>query len=388
MRYATRFFRRHPRVGRRILGLRRRLGALAGGASDPYPAAPEGMHLSPSEAHIAEYGDAPLKLAWTRAGIAEPAEWQDRARRKLAELMGYARRAAPPRPTAAAAEPLPGGLRRQAFYLESGPRSHVPVNVVWAEEFAGERRPVMLCLQGHTSGAHISWGEMRVSMDPVRIARGADYALQAVGHGYVAVCIEQRCFGERREQRVEHRWEHPCVDAANRALLLGRTLLAERAIDVSSVLDWLETAAAGPALDGGRIHAMGNSAGGECALYAAALDSRISAVIASGCVGRFRATSGRRKTCPDTVVPGVLNWLEYDDVIALCAPRVVLAVSGANDHIYPFAEAEACVNGAAAVYRAMGASENLDAVRGAGGHRFYPEIAWPRFLEMVGAPPA
>jgi len=244
----------------------------------------------------------------------------------------------------------------------------------------------MLCLQGHNSGAHISWGEARHPIDAQRIARGGDFALQAAAQGFVAVCIEQSCFGERGERKLAQRWDHPCVDAANRALLLGRTLLGERVMDVFAVIDWLRAGSAGPALDGARIYAMGNSAGGETALYAAALDEgRLAGVIASGCVGRFRTTSGARKTCPDTVVPGILRWLEYDDIVALCAPRPLLVVSGRDDHIYPFAEAQACANGAAAVYEAMNAGANLRCLEGEDGHRFYPALAWPSFLEMTAA---
>ena len=62
---------------------------------------------------------------------------------------------------------------------------------------------------------------------------------QAVARGYIAVCIEQLCFGERRELALTPRSADPCVDAFHHALLTGRTLLGERMSDVSAVIDWL-----------------------------------------------------------------------------------------------------------------------------------------------------
>jgi hypothetical protein len=189
-------------------------------------------------------------------------------------------------------------------------------------------------------------------------------------------------FGERRERAIHHRWDHPCVDASNRALLLGRTLLGDRVRDAITVLDWLESNPRDlPFVDKRRIRAMGNSAGGETALFAAALDTRIEAVIASGCVGSWRKTSGRRRTCPDTVIPEVLAWFEYNDVLALCAPRAVLVVSGIDDHIYPFRLAAECVSDAHSAYVALGAPSRV--LSGPGGHRYYPEIAWPSVKELL-----
>ena len=241
----------------------------------------------------------------------------------------------------------------------------------------------MICLQGHTSGAHLSWGDCITPNDPIRLMKNVDYAIQAVNNGYVAICIEQTCFGERQERKVQHRWEHTCVDATNRLFLLGQTVLADRINDVSSIIDWLTTAEIEfPKMNNNIIHAMGNSAGGETALYACIFDERISAIIAAGCIGRFTETSGIRLTCPDTVIPGILNWLEYEDILALCAPRVLVGLSGDKDHLYPYEKMEVCINKAKEFYKELNAEEKIIAIKGIGGHRFYPESVWPAFIKI------
>jgi len=348
-----------------------------------WPTAPAGVFLNPSEADFASYDEARLVLTWTRAAISDPSAWQNSVRAKLRELLGIP-------PASESTNSLSGvdattacGLRRQTIYLPRAAHRHVPVTIVWDPTRADGKLPIMLCLQGHTSGAHISWGETRLPIDEKRIEYG-DYARQAVRHGHIAVCIEQIAFGECRERALTHRWDHPCIDACNRALLLGRTVLGDRVADVFAVLDWLRSGQPDlPPMDVENIRAMGNSAGAETALFATALDPRIKGVIASGCVGAWRKTSGTRKTCPDTVIPGVLAWIEYNDVLALCAPRHLLVVSGLADHIYPFYLAAKCTEDARPVYAAMGVPDRLRAVSGPSGHRFYPEVAWPAFLSLL-----
>jgi hypothetical protein len=366
--------------------MRRRLRLWRAAEEARWPAVPAGVFLNPSDADFAAYERAALALTWCQAAAGDTPGWQTKAREKLRHLLGLAAAESSPAGPVVDGEAaaVGDGLRRRTVYLPRGVRRHVPVTLVWDPARAAEARPVMLCLQGHNSGAHLSWGEARLPVDLRRVDQGGDFALQAVRHGHVAVCIEQIAFGERREQALAHRWDHSCVDASNRALLLGRTLLGDRVQDVMAVIDWLTgKPAALPAFDPGRIRAMGNSAGGETALIAAALDPRIGGLIASGCVGAWRKTSGRRKTCPDTVIPGVLGWFEYSDVLALCAPRVLLVVSGIDDHIYPFALAAACVEEARPAYAALGAAARLRAVSGPGGHRFYPAAAWPAFNDLM-----
>ena len=56
--------------------------------------------------------------------------------------------------------------------------------------------PVMLCLQGHSTGMHISLGRIIHAPDEEDIRDGdRDYAIRAVKEGCVAVAIEQRNFG-------------------------------------------------------------------------------------------------------------------------------------------------------------------------------------------------
>ncbi len=372
-----------PWIAAKMLALRRRLALRIKGEFDPYPNRPTGAALSPSQAHFAAYEAAPLRLSWSNAGILDPVQWQSTARAKLVELTGYDKERTAPEIRHAQDFPPNDGLVRHKIYLRVRDGCDIPVTLVAPEDRTGPL-PVMICLQGTNAGAHLSWGEALMPADPLQIAEGKDYARQAVANGYAAVCIEQSCFGERRERALARISADPCIDAANHALLLGRTLLGERASDVSSVLDWISTRP--DEFDMSRVHVMGNSSGGTAAVFAAALDTRIGAVLAGGCVGPLRKTIAvRNDSGGQNVIPGILNWLEYDDVIALIAPRPLAAISGDTDHIWPYAGVAEVIASARRVYEAVGAADAIIAAPAEGGHRFYPEQAWRSFLSVAGA---
>ncbi len=367
----------------KTLAVKRRIARLLGGADDPYPPRPDDVHLSPSERHFHDYDGVPLRLSWRHNGDQDAAAWQNIARAKLAELSGYSRPENCPQARHEQSHDLPGNLVRKSCYLRTGVAEDIPVHLIFKPSLAPPFK-VMICLQGTNSGIHLSWGEMRLPTDVERIQRGAPNALQAASRGYMAVAVEQACFGERRERRLAKPSPDPCIDAANHALLLGRTLLGERVSDISAVINWLESGAHGLALDLTRLHIMGSSSGGTTALYGAALEPRIGAALVGGCAGYLRDTIARRRnTSGQTIIPGILNWLETDDILALAAPRPVLLFAGREDHIWPFAGAEAVADSARAVYRALGAPNRLRAAPAAGGHSYHPDVAWPAFEALL-----
>lgn len=368
----------------RTLALRRRLALALGRRFDPYPPVPDGLAFSPSEAHAVAATHAALALDWRRAGIADAGDWQAAVRDKLTELTGYHR---PNAPDAERMTDLPprDGFRHRSLVLRAAAGVDLPIRLVWdpAIEGAGPV-PVAICLQGTNAGMHLSWGEARMPADPIKIFNGGDYARQAARLGFLAVCLEQSCFGERREQRLTRRSATPCIDAANHTLLFGRCLVGARASDVSAVVSWLATAGPDLPVDPRRVYIMGSSSGGTTATYAAALDTRIAGVLASGCLGFMANTLlARGDSEGQNVVPGILNWFELDAVVALCAPRPFVTVSGDRDHIWPFAGAEAVIQAARPVYAALGAAGRLVAVPARGGHRFYPDLAWPAFMAAI-----
>jgi hypothetical protein len=373
----------------RKIALRRRLALALGRPFDPYPAVPEDLALSPSLRHRPGGPGAELALDWRRAGMDDPLAWQAQVRAKLTDLSGYGRFGGPPGIHHRQDLPDRDGLKHRSLYLKVRDGLDLPIRMVWHDSIEREENvPVMICLQGTNAGMHLSWGEARMPADPIKIFNDADFARQAARRGYLAICLEQTCFGERREQMLSPMSPTPCIDAANRALLFGRSLVGERSSDVTSTVNWLTEGESGLPVDPKRIYVMGLSAGGTTAMFAGALDPRIAGVLATGCIGFMRDTLlARRDPEGQNTVPGILRWFELDTVVALCAPRPFVTVSGDHDHIWPFDGAEAVVEAARPVYERLDAANRLVICEAKGGHRFYPDIAWPaltRALERAG----
>ncbi len=308
------------------------------------------------------------------------ASWREAVRARLTDLIG-------PNP-----EPVPLNIRREQeidhdlfretpFVFTSEAGADVPCHLLTPVR-GNAPYPVVICLQGHTSGMHISLGRPKSEADERMVADGdRDFALQAVREGYAALVLEQRCFGERRDSRdaaVRH-LGNGCQHASLVSLLLGRTMIGERVWDVSRAIDAL---AEFPDLDLRKIGCMGNSGGGTITYFAACLDPRVSIAMPSCYVCSLRHSIARIDHCPDNYVPGFLRWFELADIACLIAPRPLLVVAGETDSIFPIAGVHEACTQIAEIYRAAGRPNRCRLVVGNGGHRFYAAQSWPIFREL------
>lgn len=337
------------------------------------------LQLSPSVHHQRVMKTLTPSLAWPGPG-GDLRAWQRRLRAKVGELTGFADLAAQPRP------PLRvrtlwrrphelGTIEKIAFAAEPGadvlayvclPRD-VPPPYTW-----------FICLQGHSTGAHVSIAIPREDDGAGGIDAGdRDFGLGCMRRGLAALCIEQRAFGERREQVQQQIAPHGCHDASMQALMLGRTLIAERVYDVDRGIDYLERR--GDA-DLAKVGVMGNSGGGTIALFSAALLPRIRFAMPSCYFCTFRDSVMSIYHCADNYVPGLLKYAEMADVMGLFATRPVVLVAGVKDPIFPISPTRRAFRQLQRIYAAAGAPENCRLVVGPEGHRFYADLAWPAML--------
>jgi dienelactone hydrolase len=349
-------------------------------AASPENFRPETVHRRLIEA-------APLRLAH-RDGL-DFAAWSTELRAKIVELLRLPSfrgdldiRLGEPEDR--------GDHTRTRLVFTAEPGADVPCWLLRPKGVAGPL-PVMVCLQGHTSGMHVSLGEAKFETDHASIAGDRDFGLQAVAHGHAALVMEMRAFGERRDDRpAAHRrtenlpWtddNRTCKHAAMTALLLGRTLLGERVFDLSRACDAIERI---DGLDASRISCIGQSGGGTVIWWAAAVEPRISALIVASCFATVASSIAAIDHCTDNYVPGMLEWVEFADLAGAIAPRKALVVMGREDHLFPLAGVHAAFDRAKRIYRAAGAEEAIELIVGDQGHRFYAARAWPVFERMTG----
>jgi len=234
--------------------------------------------------------------------------------------------------------------------------------------------PVMICLQGHSPGMHISIGQARNESERKSIAGGRDLAIQAVDRGWAALVIEQRGFGVRAEPGVK------CNDAALRALHHGRPLTGQRVFDVMRAIDF---AATQPDLDLNQLGCIGNSTGGTVSFYAACVDPRITLSVVSCSFCTFEDSWLSLPHCSCGYLPGIMKVADMPDLAGLIAPQRLLIVAGKTD---PLARIEGVQHGfdhAHEIFTAAGFPERARLVIGDGGHQFYPDLAWPVVRELM-----
>jgi len=236
-----------------------------------------------------------------------------------------------------------------------------------------EKYPAMVCLQGHSPGAHISIGEARNRSERRIIKGDRDYAIQAARNGFVALAIEQRCFGEREEKLQRPAAEERCRAAFLHALMLGHTLIAERVADVIRGIDLLANL---PFVDRNRIVCTGNSGGGTTTYYAACLDERIKVALVSCSFCTFEETKMKLPHCSCGYIPCVLKFFGMEDLAALIVPRYLIIVSGKNDEIIPIRGVRKGYRTVKRIYKAAGYPERTELILGNQGHRFYADLSW------------
>lgn len=250
---------------------------------------------------------------------------------------------------------------------------------LWIPKTGREPYPLVICLQGHSTGMHISLGRPRFPGDEETIAGGdRDFARQIIREGYASLAIEQRCFGERGGKP-----EGPdCHQSTMSALLLGRTTIGERVWDVSRAIDVVESSF--PQIDAGRIACMGNSGGGTVTYYAACMEQRISIAMPSCAVCSYRHSIENIRHCVCNYIPGILPFFEMGDLSGLIAPRPLVIVAGAKDPSFRLEGVREVLETAKPLYAAAGAPDKVALVEGPEGHRFYADLSWPVFRRLSG----
>ena len=298
--------------------------------------------------------------------------WQEALRRRLAEILVLQPSQGPLAPVIERDSETAGHVMdRVRFTAEPG---EDVTGYLLRPKRGRAPHPVMICLQGHSPGVHISIGRAQNEAERKSIAGGRDIALQAVERGWAALAIEQRGFGQRAAPGVK------CNDAALRSLHRGRPLTGQRVFDVRRAIDFIATQ---PDLDSARIGCVGNSTGGTVSFYAAAIDERIQLAVVSCAFCTFEDSWLSLPHCACGYLPGIMTVADMPDIGGLIAPRRLLIVAGKSDPLARFSGVEAGMRRMQEIFAAAGKKSHVRLVAADGGHQFYPDLAWPVVEEWM-----
>ena len=328
-------------------------------------------YFVPSDYHLKYLASLKPEMAYKKGE--KVISWQRILRTRLKKLLGdFPKKKVPLRPKILERKEFRDYFREKLVFT-SEPFADVPVYLLIPKNISLPA-PAVICLQGHSPGMHISIGEAKNKHDRELIAGDRDFAIQSVQQGYIALAIEQRCFGERKETKQKARAPHGCQDAAMHSLILGKTLIGERVWDVVRGIDYLEKR---KEVDKNRIACLGNSGGGTVTFFAACMDKRIKVAIPSCYYCNFSDGIMQIYHCTDNYIPGIMKLAEMGDLAGLIAPRALIVVAGKKDPIFPIKGVREAFRQTKKIYKAFNIEKNLHLLVGKGGHRFYQNLAWP-----------
>ncbi|MBQ1950465.1 MAG: acetylxylan esterase [Clostridia bacterium] len=305
-------------------------------------------------------------------------EWQASARNKLSQLLGMDKFEMVDLDFNIEYQNKIDGATEIRFTYQSEAGYRVPCHLLLPDGI--EKPPVMICLQGHSTGMHISLGRPKFEGDENSIKGGdRDFCIRAVKEGFAAIALEQRNFGECGGSEKGPN----CMESSMTALLMGRTTLGERVWDISRLLDVIETEFADQ-VDTTKICCMGNSGGGTATAYAAALEDRIILAMPSCAMCTFKQSIGAMFHCVCNYVPTIAQYFDMNDLIAMAYPKYYIQVSGIEDPAFPLVGAETVFIKGKRAYEAMQAGNRCTLVKGNGAHRFYADDSWPVVHKYLG----
>lgn len=245
--------------------------------------------------------------------------------------------------------------------------------------------PVVICLQGHSTGMHISMGRAIYPGDEERVKGGGrDIAVQAIKEGYAALVVEQRALGERKSEAMLQfapNADCTCPHVAMTAQLLGRTLIGERCWDISRAVDLIETMP--EVLDSKKIVLTGNSGGGTATYYAACIEPRITMAVPSCSICSFKHSIVWKRHCVCNYVPRIAKYVDMGELACLIAPRPLVILAGVKDHGFHIDGSREVFEVVQKIYDKVGAGDKCRFCEGDGGHEYYPALAWPLIHKYI-----
>lgn len=263
------------------------------------------------------------------------------------------------------------GYTRIRFTFDSEVGERVPCYLL-IPNTNKDKYPVVITLQGHSTGFHNSIGEEKYEWDKTYQPRGA-FALQAVENGFIALAIEQRGMGIRKTQRADRLPENMCQYASRVALGLGRTILGERVWDVHKAIDAL---AYFTKCDLDKILITGNSGGGTVSYYATCYDERIKLSVPSCSFCSYKESILSTAHCACNYIPFMYKYFDMQDLACMIAPRKLVVVAGEKDDIFPIDGVRRGFETIKQIYTKNGVEENCCLIETPKAHWWCSDIVW------------
>tara|TARA_B100001964_G_scaffold66584_1_gene75727 strand:+ start:375 stop:1484 length:1110 start_codon:yes stop_codon:yes gene_type:complete len=249
---------------------------------------------------------------------------------------------------------------------------NIPIQFLYKKEISNYLG-YCICLQGTNSGAHLSLGKIILPYDWVKIKNKCDLSIQAAANNYIAISYDRIGFGIRKEIIIKSPLnKFHTINPAFHFLSQGSTLLGQDCLELNSIIKWLKKND-----NKKNIFVVGYSAAGTTAIFSAAINDSIDAIVVGGCVGLYSDTIMKRGTAGYENIPNLLNHFDLDLIISLIAPKFCSVIAGDSDHIWPYKNAKKVHDNINIFFKENIDQNNFNLIKANEGHTYYPELMWP-----------
>ncbi|MBT3378403.1 MAG: hypothetical protein HN742_35120 [Lentisphaerae bacterium] len=267
--------------------------------------------------------------------VDELPEWRREVQTRLRALMTFPDVPPQPAPVKLWGEPRDGyELQKWETYPEPG--SVVPLLMLVPNGVSVKRpAPAVLCFPGSASSKEVLAGEPE--LHPATHRKYPEHNKMAWHYaqaGLVAIAVENPGTAELADDITGS------VGAQRNCLSVdlisdGRSYLGLSVFQKMHVLEWARTL---PCVDADRVALSGHSLGTEPAMVMAAIDDRVSALVFNDFLCNCRQRIVVESVPGDTkrhwvgglwhLVPGLLEWVDFPDILAAVAPRPLIITEG------------------------------------------------------------
>jgi dienelactone hydrolase len=312
----------------------------------------------------------PPKLKFTATTILEHQEWMKSIIKTLKNVTRYELGSVPLQ-VEEGPETEFEDLILKKIYLTTAPDLKVP-GILARPKHMDRPKPGIVCVHGHNKGKINSIG-----MEPS--SSNSYYGIELAKRGYVTLSLDQWGWGER-QGRYKHTAENAEAMYSLSALLLGKTAIGIRCWDVSRAIDYLQT------LDyvAPKFAIIGQSGGGTTSAFSSIMDDRITAAVVSGyfCTWTYSILSLHHCAC--NFVPGIMQYMDFPDMMAARAPKPLFVVAGERDGIFPIEGVTDAYEKVKAAYFLYNATDKLGIdIIPETGHVFRGDYAYPWLDKML-----
>ncbi len=335
------------------------------------------MNLSPIELHKIQFEKITPSLRWNKK--TDVNEHKIKCKEKLKELLGL--------DTFTECEPNLQIIKKDQinknnhihFVVQTEEGYYANCHLLVSPEQKG-KRPLLVGLQGHVSGAHLSLGQYKYEYDEVYLSeQHSDFCIQAIQNGYVGLAIEQRAFGDNtgKEKPGGTNCHHPSMVS----IMLGRTTIGERIWDVHQIVKAVKKHFDNIITMENSV-LIGESGGGTATFYSACMYDDFDIYVPGVAVCTFKDSIVGREHCTCNYIPNIAKYFDMGDLGVLIAPKKLIVESATDDRWFPVEGAKKAYNQIKEFYQLQNAENNCTMVIGEGSHRTYPERVWEQIQIM------